>query len=797
MAKSNRKLLYIILFAVAVIALLIFSIYFYVSSVISHIPKTPAPKFTGPMSISAYVNSEGVLSYNNSQQLVGYALVNYTTENVISANFSLKMYVFNPMPKIYFLNSTGECYQCLGTQSLYDNVSNEIYYYDMLNSSFSGIQMIGIQNISSIIPGSMIIIATGLMPTQLMQSSNSTLPIETLLNEGDTIVYVGENFSRLVGPNGVIFVNPPQTLSQLYLYGLGTMPSSSVELKKANPLNISISSPNFKFINGTTYGPLTYVNKYANRVPPHFNGTLVALPSTPASWGNPVSLAHDIAKVIYSQVWNPSLAFGYENISNVTNGNVGIFTLNKTMPNSQISEQQINMSYPLVSIVAQNSTFTNYYNIPFSIKYSANGTLSVPSILGFAEQTAMTIGMSTASSSKHLVVPHLDLFTDNMSYIESIPIGFFNTSSNINVIKYYAFNLPEGRYILLLRDFYNRYYSSAVFQVLPPEVKPVALNFANGTFIFSVYSNGAPVTNTTYSITLNGAYKQSGTLYGGDLYYSLPKGAIINYGNQVFTINMSRLSFSYSTSYIKKVFHIPAFYIEFAIVGIVVIALNLILKSPNRDEYYIDVPDFPPQKKSTVSVGKNDILAIFDKVNYYYHWRNMPLSIEEVKSGIDSNIRYNGMPIAVTVQNANLIMSNLIAQGEVEMAGGYYAPKKFIESSKHDIEYLAVFRKLRDYCISHAILFTEMDSSDIADAVISKSGVQAHVIIYSSISGMRSIRLVNGIKTFIVFIDEETKQSFLEKLYSSYGEEAEMLKIGISYSYIKLVSTNALDQLLF
>jgi len=175
----------------------------------------------------------------------------------------------------------------------------------------------------------------------------------------------------------------------------------------------------------------------------------------------------------------------------------------------------------------------------------------------------------------------------------------------------------------------------------------------------------------------------------------------------------------------------------------------------------------------------------------------MPLSLEEVKSGIDSNLRYNGMPIAVTLQNANLIMSNLIAEGEVETAGGYYAPKKFIEDSKHDIEYLAVFRKLRDYCIAHAILFTEIGSSDVADAVISKGGVQAHVIIYSSISGMRDVRLVNGIKTFIVFIDEEVEQSFMEKLFSSYGEQAELLKIGISYSYIKLINTNELDQLLF
>jgi len=800
MAKSKKKIAYILLLAVAVILLLIFSLYLYVSSVMSSLHITPPPKLTGPMYISAYVNTTDVFTYNNSQQLVGYSLVDYKTENAIYANFSMNLYTLNPLLKIYFLNSTGECYDCLNQQNLYENLTSELDYYDLLASSNGIIQIVGIQNLSSVPPGSMIIVATGLMPVQMMQSSNGTMLIETLLSKGDTILYVGDNFSRLIGQNGVIFVNSPQTLSQLFTDMLGT--TNFRQSNKYNPLNLSIPSPNFQFANGTTYGPLVYINKYnsfgySSHSPFASNGTIVALPATPLSWSTPSSLALDIAKVINSQIWNPSIAFGFANVSSISNGTVGVFTFNRTLTNSPIAVQQINSSYPLLSIELHNSTWTDYDKIPFEMKYAPNGTLSMPALLGFAEQTAMTIGMSTSSSTKHLVIPHLDLYTSNMSYIMSIPIGFFNTTSNINVIKYSSFTLPNGDYIMFLRDFYNRYYSSAVFKVLPPEIKPIALNFANGTFLFSVYSNGVPVTNVSYSINLNGAYKENGTLYNGNLYYVLPKGSIVNYGSQLFTISIGRTIFSYSTSYIKKVLHIPAFYIEFAIVAVVIIALNLILKAPNRDEYYIDVPDFPPQKKSTISASKNDILAIFDKVNYYYHWRNMPLSLEEVKSGIDSNLRYNGMPIAVTLQNANLIMSNLIAEGEVETAGGYYAPKKFIEDSKHDIEYLAVFRKLRDYCIAHAILFTEIGSSDVADAVISKGGVQAHVIIYSSISGMRDVRLVNGIKTFIVFIDEEVEQGFMEKLFSSYGEQAELLKIGISYSYIKLINTNELDQLLF
>jgi len=359
MAKSKNKIAYILLLAVAVILLLIFSLYLYVSSVMSSLHITPPPKFTGPMYISAYVNTTDVFTYNNSQQLVGYSLVDYKTENAIYANFSMNLYTLNPLLKIYFLNSTGECYECLSQQNLYENLTSELDYYDLLTNSSGRIQIVGIQNLSSVPPGSMIIVATGLMPVQMMQSSNGTMLIEALLSKGDTILYVGDNFSRIVGQNGVIFVNSLQTLGQLYNDMLET--TNFRQNNKYNPLNLSIPSPNFQFINGTTYGPLVYINKYNSfgygnhPVPFAFNGTIVALPATPLSWSTPSSLALDIAKVINSQIWNPSIAFGFTNVSSISNGTIGIFTLNKTLTNSPIAVQQINSSYPLLSIELHNS----------------------------------------------------------------------------------------------------------------------------------------------------------------------------------------------------------------------------------------------------------------------------------------------------------------------------------------------------------------------------------------------------------------------------------------------------------
>ncbi|MEM3638905.1 MAG: hypothetical protein QXW90_02770, partial [Candidatus Micrarchaeaceae archaeon] len=204
-----------------------------------------------------------------------------------------------------------------------------------------------------------------------------------------------------------------------------------------------------------------------------------------------------------------------------------------------------------------------------------------------------------------------------------------------------------------------------------------------------------------------------------------------------------------------------------------------------------------PVKRVSVSVGKQDFLNVFNKVNYYYHWRYMPLTAEEVKNGIEANLRSGNMPIAVTLQNVLKILNVLSASGDIVSMGNYYAPKSMVEESGHDIEYLAIFRKLRDYFVANAIIFTDLDASQNADMLITKTGVHANIIIYSSISGMRKFELSKKVKTFIIFFNEDVQASFTDKLYLSYGDDAELMRLGIAYGYIKLLNTDSLDQLIF
>ena len=172
----------------------------------------------------------------------------------------------------------------------------------------------------------------------------------------------------------------------------------------------------------------------------------------------------------------------------------------------------------------------------------------------------------------------------------------------------------------------------------------------------------------------------SGSVVNGGLTYSLPRGTIIGYGNESFRFDMFNSNYTYSTQYIQKVFNIPSVYIEFAIAILVVVLLNLVLQPPNRDDYFIDVPEFPSSKKEQVKVQASDILNVFDKVNYYYHWKYMPLTSEEIRSGIGNNIRVKSMPISITTQNTNNIIFTLLDKGDRERVE-LLRPSTWVEAS--------------------------------------------------------------------------------------------------------------------
>mgnify|MGYP001626179701 FL=1 len=773
---KNSRLLIIGIVVVVIIAVFLASISYYIHATF----KVSVPTYVsyGKPYFNYSIYTDGILGYQNNQYAVPFAIINYTSSNAIYANISLSVYASEPSRNIYYVSSPAMCIDCFPDSDVERSLNYYLNRYNLLSGA--SFNVVNIQNIYSIPPGSIVILQTGLLPVSMMPYSgyamNTTLL--SLLSKGDVVVYVGDNFSRSIGTGSIIFKTSQQSLQAL----------SSAGISWGTPYT---KGDFFYFRNPTFSLANAYYNiSYAQVL----NGTFIAFSNMPtSSWPNASYMARDIAIALHSRFWIPLIAYGSYSLTTPSTGSIGILALQKYLTFQNIST--INNTYPLIEITLSNSTNFTIMDSPIYIYSKLNGSLSIPGLIGETQTVPITIGMNVNSTHKVLVIPHIDLYSSNMSYVTSIPIGFFNTSTGINIIKYESFGLPSGYYIAILRDFHNRPYAASLFQLAGVDITPVSMNFANGSFVFALSSLGMPIANSPYSISLDNSYLTSGITNNSEIIYNLPKGSIVGYGTQTFAIDIFNTKYVYTTSYIKKILHIPSYYIEFGIVAIIVIILNLVLRAPNRDEYYIDVPDFPPSKKTQITINKSEITGLFEKINLHYHWKYMPLLPEEIKSGITSNIRYNNMPVSITLQNVIGLLTKLVNSGELVNIGNYYAPKKWIDESGYSVEYLATFRKLRDYCVTTGFLFTDLGASQDSDMVISKSGMEADIFIYAE-SGRRSkIRIGGERKTYLVFFDEERRLKFMEGLYASFGDESELLKMAITNGLIKIVDAEHLSQL--
>lgn len=788
MMSKRTTIILGLLLLVLVIGLII--LYSYTSSLTSILMLLRSARPTGPINASFSLLNTGVLSYNNSRGLLEYAQLGYNVRNITASNITFNVYNSNPSMNVYLLNVKDSCFKCINEDDLYQDLLKSFAKFDLIPPGTS-IYYINVSQTPLMPPNSLVIIPSGLMLSCLLPYvlPNSTcniygagsFTIINMLNRGDTVLYVGANFS-LSSQNQVFYETPNSTNRVLGNALIVTVPNTTVV-----PSNILyFHSPTFRFaFNSHTRGPVTYINSE--------NGSLIAFSNYPVSaWPNASAAATDIARYVFTRAWIRTLSYGAATL-NSTNGTITVFSASRIINTTPGVNYEINNSYSLLRITLNNSNSSLITSIPFTLHFENNGTIGLPSVIGETQTTLMRLRINNATQKQLLF--SIEVYNRNLQYIYSIPIGFFNVT--LGVDEQYPFSFANGYYIATLRDDQNRPYESALFYVANAVIRPVRLDFKNGTFVFNVESNGRPVSGVEYSAKINGAYNESGPVQYGQFDYTLPHGAVIKYGPQTFTFTILGLSYTYSTPYQSITGGIPTFYIEFGIAAIVIIFLNLVIRTPIRDEYYIDVPNFPLVMKTEATTDAASIVNIFDTVNLHYHWKYMPLTAEEIKVGIGSNIRHNNMPISITLQNAVEVLYKLTAEGKVETIGDHYMPKRWSQFVKHDIEYLVIFRKLRDYSVEHAILFTDLDQGGNADMIMTSKGAHSYIFIYSGATGMRDIKIDDKSKIYIVFLNSETKAEFLDKLYSSYSEDSAVLRISIASSVIKLIDTENLTQLLY
>lgn len=804
--KSRKLSKTVIIGIIAIIVIAIISVILIEDAVNSALSTYHPPSPPRAINSSLSMQNSFFGDYANSTAFAAYTKLDYQETNASYANFTLRVFKTDPIPKIYLVDTDNYCINCFLGSTMQQYLQNYLSQYGLIlnQSSFSYIQL---NNISSVQPNSIIIVPSGLIPLSFLPIQNSSLngynacplnynySIINMLNKGDMILYVGDNFSSTVSCGQQIIQTPQSIINQLSSIGLGTRPANATDIKTAKQQTyLTFNSPTFLFTSGQVGPSSTYVNV--------LNGSVAALTNYPSKgWKNASVLSRDIAAFIDLHYWNDELASGSTGIITLKNssssGQVEVVTNTTQASLQSLANTSLSSTYLLASAYFYNSAGQlKENNKLFRSKGLENGYVSMPSLVPQTVTEYISAGATNITNN----FDSFHIYIYNLSYQEPIQYLFIGQMKpNVTFIKPISFSLPGGYYVASLIDANNDTYSSAIFRVYDTNItagKPFSFN--NRTFTFSLHSGGYPLTGIPYSISIDGQYVQNGTVNNSIIRYSLPGGSVLSYGNETFTIKVLGATNTIIMPYTNSIFNIPPLYIEFAIAAVVIIILNKILVPPNIDRYYINVQEFNRTDRAKVKEPPETILKVFDQVNYYYHWRYMPLTAEEVKSGISGNVRYGNMPIAVTLQNTYAVLNKMSRNGLIVEAADYYAPKSWQEASKHDIEYLVIFRKLRDYSVSNAMLFTDIDAYDNVDMMVTNKGVQNYIYIYSKLSEnqkLTNIPLGKSHRTFIVFLNEEDRLAFMDRLNISYGEASEILRMSIDALDIRLIDTDDLAQL--
>ena len=769
-----------LLLAIAVVALLAIIFVFYISYSLSKAigtVRTSASKTSMP-GVSASISSQDLLYVGNSI-VSPYMLVTYNALNTSLLSVNVSIFKTAVPRSIYLLNTNNECFDCGNTTAIDAAIVSNLLKYDIISNQ-SSVRYLDISNLDTLPPGALLVVLNGLLPSAFFSSSGGTgIPvIQSLLNSGTSIVYVGEDFSRTLLPGSIVV---PSNITALAF--LATSAPAALAAAKGYYFN----SSTFSFDGGKRYGALTYEQVGS--------GSIAAFPNLPSSWASPSDAGYDIAKAIQQLFWLDTYSSGSASTNSTSAASAGVMGLvlsPLTLIPGEIAD--INNGTMMVSIKAsspsQNSSGTIYKRLYVTPHFNTNGTIITPQQILPSSTVPVTMTIFTHSSTPVSLQPHITIYALNMVAVGSIPLPFTTASGNFTFIDYINFGIGPGTYIATLRSFTNGEYASALFNVSPISISLISSDISRGVFTFGVTSQGSPLSGISYSASIDGAYPSSGTLSNGTLTYALPSGTPAQQGRIDFIISMLGQAMHYNYSAQSTVIVINKEYIELGIDALVAIMIVLLIRAPNRDDFFIDVPSLPAPQKTSIKLKPDDVMSVFGKLNVSYHWRYMPLSLPELHAAIMGNIRYNNMPVSLTYSNIETLLSKLTVKNYLVGADNLYAPKEWEQLSKHDIEYLSTFKKLRLFLVTHAYVFTDLDMSGTADIVATLRGDRKYIVIYSDTSKFRNMPVFNGSKTYLVFLNSSKLEEFRNRMYRTVSTDTEELKAYLSAGIVHLVDAD-------
>jgi hypothetical protein len=728
------------------------------------------------------VIDSGVLSYGGQadHKYQAYIILDQKAQNLSSLKLIAKLY-YEDLPKQVFILD----YYRDGADTYPEFRKRFQAYMEHYGWVVNDITLEDLKNLP---PQSTILILTGYLPKKLL--GNEDFPsIVDLAKKGNTIIYLGQPFDKVLNEVGSIEKADAQKVSQLGI-------KFETKTKLASAENFSMQSPYYAASYqerqpNLIWGSISLINL------PN-NGYILILPQAlDGGWAaNPYLAAADIARLVNSQPHILPISVVEKEISlqNQTNRITLFFDpMQTTRAFGRITFKMVDK---------KNNTKYEFFDWPFYTTTNSDlyveDSIFVPTYLG---GTRKVITLNLNENPLREVKLSYEVYKDGV-LLQSFPIEQGLTPTIVTRATPVAFSLEPGDYILKVRDSNGNYYAGAKIKIkeLDVDIKGVSTSsgFKEGKFNITFYSQNNKVVVPYVKIYVENKRDAPVKEYKNveQVFYETPTN--FQRGEYTFVFDfggyIKRITKKYDVS--LDLWERTDMQILGLLNIIVFIAIAYALTRPKKELFALDIPDFPFQEYKEIRLKPSQIIEVFEIVNREYRWDRMPLSSSEIKDGF-LKLTLDGNPIVIGEYNLEKILDRMVEKNLLKTKFGYWIPTKWVEETyNNQSTKILMYRFLRDIFVNNAIKFSKLKITEGYDIKILINQTIYYLYIfdrdYSFIKN--SILKANETTCWIIFESQEQQQEFLEEISNGTSKAFLLFKLYLNSDKIKLITADSIEE---
>ncbi|MFA5077344.1 MAG: hypothetical protein WC488_02870, partial [Candidatus Micrarchaeia archaeon] len=639
---------------------------------------------------------------------------------------------------------------------------------------------INLAQLDTLPSGSLLIVPSGLIPEKMTAPGGANLL--SLVQRGVVVLYIGQQFDQNgfsipeSGPNRGV---RPDFASKLpFIFESANLnPGTQLNLK-SGMYKVRASSNE-----ALLYGAVSKIGAQSG------TGAVIFVPQMldPGWESKPDLAAQDVEKIIAEMLWTSPQA-SVEAAPPISNGTARSFFLStpfegqeKTVVSRVIaSNKEGGVSERLMMLyLASEVKGSLYYREDYTAAVSGKVTESDTMMVGTLNETSQ--------QEKRLFMSVTDV---NGTQVELDPLA--EGSQKIPLSgpprQFPAkLRLDEGIYLASIVDESGTPYARMALEVIGINLVSTQSDFGKSIFNFSALSTqGQSIVVKRTKVTVDDRFtyyfRDTGS-FGINMKPDLRDEQlapgkhkfVFEFGEYMKEVQVERYV---STQFWEN----PIYWFMGALALLLVGGSPYIARLLQKEEFALDIPDFPPLSSMKIPVKKDTIFGIMARVNEDYRWKNTPLTLEEIKKGF-KRIIYQDKPIFISDYNLEYILETLISKGSVKSALNYYGLSSWEEETGRTIKHLAMQRKIRDICINEAIPFSKSDDKVQCDMYLKVIGQDVFVYLMDSVEA-REEKLALALKAMqkglviLLFENAEEKKDF-EDTINSASEGGGLVKLEI------------------